>query len=187
MTAKPLIYTIGHSTRSFEDLLELLEENNVKQIVDVRRFPGSRAHPQFQQDPFRRALQAAGLSYIHLGALGGRRSLDRSSETNAAWNEPAFRGYADYALSVDFASALDDLCEGAKKVPSAIMCAEAVPWRCHRRIIADYLMLTRGFEVRDIIGRGKADQHRPPPFAQVAGKTVVYPGPASSDNRKAAD
>ncbi len=177
MISRPIIYTIGHSNRSLAEFLELLREHSVKQLVDVRRFPGSRSQPQFQKDTLANALADEGARYHHLESLGGRRSAVRGSTANAGWTELAFRGYADYALTDPFREGLNDLVRLALQAPSAIMCAEAVPWRCHRRIIADYLMLTRGFEVRDIIGHGRATPHKPPSFAHPEGDRVLYPAP----------
>jgi uncharacterized protein (DUF488 family) len=151
------IWTVGHSTRSFEDFLELLERHGIRTLVDVRQFPSSRRYPHFNAAALADRLAAAGIEYVHEVDLGGRRRpLDESP--NTYWRHPQFRGYADYQATPAYQAALERLIERANRRPTAIMCAEAVPWRCHRQLIADSLAL-KGFEVRHILTPEKADLH----------------------------
>lgn len=172
------VYTIGHSTRSQEELISLLTDVGVTSLVDVRSIPRSRTNPQFNSEVLSDALAEAGIGYQHMTALGGRRGaqdLGRPSP-NGLWREAAFRNYADYALSPAFATALDELKELARDRRCAIMCAEAVWWRCHRRIVTDYL-LAAGLEVRHILGPGKIQPARLTPGAlPQADGSVHYPG-----------
>jgi uncharacterized protein (DUF488 family) len=175
-TANP-VFTIGHSTRSVGELIALLRENAVDLLVDVRSVPRSRANPQFNSDALPEPLMAAGLGCVHLKALGGLRHhpKEASQSANLLWHNAAFRNYADYAMTPAFRVGLDELCTLAAAHRPAIMCAEAVWWRCHRRIVADYL-LARGVEVRHIMGPGKLDPARLTPGAQPqADGTILYP------------
>ena len=153
------IYTIGHSDRSFEEFAALLREVGIQHLVDVRAFPMSRTNPQFNQDVLPAELAVAGVSYEHLAALGGRRRKSKTVpfDVNAFWTHQSFHNYADYALSPEFQDGLDHLIAEGRKQRCAVMCSEAVWWRCHRRIITDYL-LARGETVIHILGRG----HREP-------------------------
>lgn len=181
--APQAIYTIGHSTRTAEDFIALLREHGVQLLVDVRRFPGSRRHPQFGRDALAAALADAGIAYRHEEALGGRRASDAASgpSPNTAWRHAAFRAYADYMASLPFQAAVGRLMgEGAER-RTAIMCAEAVPWRCHRRLITDAL-LARGIPVRDIIGPGEARPAALSPHAVVREDgTLIYPATPQAD------
>jgi uncharacterized protein (DUF488 family) len=153
----PTVWTIGHSTRSFEDFLELLQRHGIETLVDVRQFPSSRRYPHFNSGALAERLAAAGIEYVHEVDLGGRRR-PLADSPNTYWRHPQFRGYADYQATPAYRSALERLIERANRRPTAIMCAEAVPWRCHRQLIADSLAL-RGFEVRHILTPEKADRH----------------------------
>jgi uncharacterized protein (DUF488 family) len=154
MAAKA-IYTVGHSTRSSEELLALLREVAVERLADVRAFPSSRRHPQFNRDALAGWLGEAGIEYRHMPGLGGRRSPVPGSP-NGGWREVAFQGYADHMRSAEFDDALAALEAAAREAPTAIMCAEAVWWRCHRRLIADALV-ARGWRVEHLgIGEGRA-------------------------------
>ena len=155
MTASRRLFTIGHSTRSIEEFAAMLHEAAVTRIVDVRYFPGARRHPQFGRETLPPALASRGIDYQHLRELGGRRGPqhDRPSR-NTLWRVEAFRNYADYAETSEFREALDRLERLAEERPTAIMCAEAVWWRCHRRIVADYL-LTSGMSVFHLMGDDK--------------------------------
>ena len=151
------VLTIGHSTHAIGEFLALLEQAAVAVLVDVRSFPGSRAYPQFNSDSLSASLAAAGITYVHLRSLGGRRrSPDPGASPNTLWRNESFRSYADYAGSAAFRSGLAELEELAAYAPCAIMCAEALWWRCHRRIIADYL-LADGLAVAHIMGPGKIE------------------------------
>jgi uncharacterized protein (DUF488 family) len=173
--ARPgVVWTIGHSTRTLEELLALLHAHGVTTIADVRRFPRSRRHPHFDTAALGRALPAAGVAYVHLPGLGGFRHARRDSP-NTAWRNSSFRGYADYMQTDEFAAHLLALIALAGATPTAIMCAEAVPWRCHRSLIADALV-ARGIVVRHILGAGRAEVHALNAAARVDGTRVLYPG-----------
>lgn len=172
------VYTIGHSTRSQDELIGLLREAGVRLLLDVRSFPRSRANPQFNSDVLADALAGAGIGYRHMKALGGRRAAQDLGQPspNGLWRQGAFRNYADYALSPTFGQALEELRRAAREQCCAIMCAEAVWWRCHRRIIADYL-LAAGEEVRHILGPGQIEPAALTPGAvPQADGAVHYPG-----------
>ena len=169
-----MIFTIGHSTHSLDRLCELLDTHAVTSLADVRRVPRSARHPQFRAEALAAELPARGIEYRHFPALGGFRRPAPDSP-NAGWDNDAFRGYADYALSNEFAQALDELCALARERPTATMCAEAPWWRCHRRLIADRLA-ANGWTVCHIGPDGSLTEHELPPFAvpQPDG-TVRYP------------
>jgi uncharacterized protein (DUF488 family) len=168
------VRTIGHSTRALAELIALLGAHGVTTVADVRRFPRSRRHPQFDTDALARELPRAGLAYVHLAGLGGFRRARRDS-VNTAWRNTSFRGYADYMQTDDFARHLAALLTLAGATPTAIMCAEAVPWRCHRSLIADSLG-ARGIEVRHILTATRADTHTLTATARVDDGRVTYPG-----------
>ncbi|MGB9429409.1 MAG: DUF488 domain-containing protein [Gammaproteobacteria bacterium] len=168
-----IIFTIGHSTRSLDELAALLRENGVQRLVDVRTVPRSRHNPQFNTDSLPASLQQAGIGYTHLDALGGLRKTHKDS-VNMGWRNASFRGYADYMQTQEFEHGLNALIETGDKETAAIMCAEAVPWRCHRSLIADALTV-RGIEVRHIMGPGKWQPHKLTPFVRVAGRHITYP------------
>jgi uncharacterized protein (DUF488 family) len=170
---QPFLFTIGHSTRSLEEFLALLTPSGVRHLVDVRSIPKSRHVPQFNSDTFAALLNAAGIAYTHIKALGGRRH-SRKDSINTGWRNTSFRGYADYMVTSQFAEGLDILIEIASTTPTAIMCAEAVPWRCHRSLIADALTV-RGWQVLDIISSGAPVQHRLTPFLKVVDGNLTYP------------
>jgi uncharacterized protein (DUF488 family) len=151
------VWTIGHSTRSWEDFLELLTRHGIRTVVDVRQYPSSRRFPQFNGPAMAEALAAAGIEYVHEVNLGGRRR-PRPDSPNTYWRQPQFRGYADHQATPAYRAALERLIGRAERQPTAILCAEAVPWRCHRQLIADSLTL-RGLEVRHILTPERADLH----------------------------
>jgi uncharacterized protein (DUF488 family) len=169
-----LILTVGHSTRSLDDFIALLRAHGVQRLVDVRRFPGSRRYPHFGAESLARALPREGIQYSHEPDLGGRRTAGTDSP-NTAWRSAGFRAYADYMATPLFAAALARLLAHAADAATAIMCAEAVPWRCHRQLIADALV-ARGHEVRHITAPTRAEPHRLNPHAVVGpGGTLTYP------------
>lgn len=172
------IFAVGHSTRPIEDFLELLQVHGVKRLVDVRTVPRSRHNPQFNREDLARALDNRRLRYQHMPSLGGLRHPRRDSG-NTAWRNSSFRGYADYMQTSEFVHALDELIELAKEEPTAIMCAEAVPWRCHRSLIADALVV-RGIPVLEIVSVTRTMPLTLHPWAQVEGTTVTYPGEQQS-------
>jgi uncharacterized protein (DUF488 family) len=167
------LFTIGHSTRTLEELLALLGENGVRRLVDVRALPGSRRAPQFNSEALEAGLTEAGIGYVHVRSLGGRRKPATDSE-NAGWHNASFRGFADHMQTPEFERALAELIELAEAKPTAIMCAEAVPWRCHRSLIADALV-AHEHEVLHILGAGKVQAHRMTAFALVEDGRVRYP------------
>ncbi|WP_227378025.1 DUF488 domain-containing protein [Haladaptatus halobius] len=168
------VYTFGHSSRSIEEFISALRSYDITLVVDVRRFPGSRRNPQFGADALAAALDEHGIEYRHLEALGGRRSDPRADSPNNEWENNSFQAYADYALTDEFQTALDELCTFAETDVPVIVCAEAVYWRCHRRIIADWL-LARGYEVINIYDADRADEHELTRFAEVSNGRVTYP------------
>ncbi|HYU00187.1 MAG TPA: DUF488 domain-containing protein [Gemmatimonadales bacterium] len=177
-----MIYTVGHSTRSIEALVALLAAHRVGLVVDVRRYPASRRHPHFAEQPLAAALHAVGIGYRHEPDLGGRRPARRDS-LNTAWRSAAFRGYADHMETPAFEQAVTRVIGLAGAQAVAVMCAEAVPWRCHRQLIADAL-LARGIAVRHILGAGQPREHQLSPHAQVLtyGR-LRYPGQPDQTSR----
>ena len=168
------IFTIGHSTRPIDEFIELLRANGVKQLIDIRTIPKSRHNPQFNGDALAKSLRAARIRYLHMKELGGLRHAKPDS-INLGWRNASFRGYADYMQTSEFAGALDSAIKLAAERPTALMCAEAVPWRCHRSLVADAL-LVRGIHALEIIGPAKPKEHKLTPFASVHGKKITYPG-----------
>lgn len=166
------IWTIGHSTRSIDDFLALLRQPGVITVADVRRFPGSRRHPQFGQDALAMSLAEAAIGYEHFPELGGRRRA-RKDSPNTAWRNAAFRGYADYMMTNDFRAGVDRLVALAARGATAIMCAESLWWQCHRSLISDYLETT-GHEVIHIMGAGKLERHRLTSPARVVEGVLTY-------------
>jgi uncharacterized protein (DUF488 family) len=174
------VLAIGHSTRPVEELVDLLRSAGVVTLADVRTIPRSRANPQFEGPALARALADAGIGYVHLPALGGLRHARKGSVENAAWRNASFRGYADHMQTPEFEEGLCQLRTLAKDGAVAVMCAEAVPWRCHRSLIADAL-LARGVVVEHLVGKGRTRPHRLTPFARLEGRRVTYPSPGGGD------
>ena len=173
--AASTLYTIGHSTHSIDEFLALLKAHGVQHLVDVRSIPKSRHVPQFNSDVFAESLRTAGIGYTHLKALGGRR-YSRKGSINTGWRNASFRGYADYMATPAFAEGLDELMRIASTKATAIMCAEAVPWRCHRSMIADAL-LVRGWTVLDIVSAKPPAEHKTTPFLKLIDGQITYPNP----------
>jgi uncharacterized protein (DUF488 family) len=172
----PLVCTIGHSNRPIGTFVELLRANEIVQVLDVRTVPRSRHNPQFNRETLAESLGALNIGYTHLPGLGGLRHA-RADSLNTGWNNLSFRGYADYMQSPEFAENVQRVAELSTRERCALMCAEAVPWRCHRSLIGDAL-LVRGVGVEDIIGPGKRKPHTLTTFAQVDGMQITYPPPA---------
>ena len=172
---EPLICTIGHSTRSLNEFISLLKTNHVTHLLDVRAMPRSRRNPQFGIDNLPASLEMAGIHYTHLPGLGGLRH-SRPDSLNGGWRNTAFRGYADYMQTPEFASNVEQVVLLAANDRCALMCAEAVPWRCHRSLLADALVL-RGVRVEDIIGATGRKRHLLTSWAQVDGLRITYPAP----------
>jgi uncharacterized protein (DUF488 family) len=169
----PRVFTTGHSTRPIAEFIELLQLHGVKQLIDIRTVPKSRHNPQFNCDALAAALRQAKIRYVHLKDLGGLRHA-RKDSVNLGWRNASFRGFADYMQTPEFSAALDHAIELAESRPSALMCAEAVPWRCHRSLVADAL-LVRGIRVEHIISASALRPHSITPFARVHGATITYP------------
>jgi uncharacterized protein (DUF488 family) len=168
------IFSIGHSTRPPDQFLALLRAHGIHTLVDIRSIPRSRRNPQYDQAALQQAIEAAGLVYQHLPALGGHRRA-RADSPNTGWLNPSFRGYADYMQTESFEQGLCELLELNRVAgPLAIMCAEAVPWRCHRSMVADVLV-TRGISVLHILGPASARGHRLNPMARIDGAVLFYP------------
>jgi uncharacterized protein (DUF488 family) len=170
---RPLILTVGHSTRTIEVFIELLLAHGVRRLVDVRTIPRSWHNPQFNRDTLPKALQHAGIAYTHMEELGGLRHARRDSQ-NTGWHNASFRGFADYMQTPEFAAGLGTLVQAAEVEQIAIMCAEAVPWRCHRSLIADALKV-RGYPVAHILSASRAQPHSLTSFAKVNGAHITYP------------
>jgi uncharacterized protein (DUF488 family) len=181
MPVNPCVYTIGHSSRPAAELIQRLKAERVDLVVDVRRFPRSRRHPRFNIETLPAILAAETIGYRHLDALGGRRrrSLDADASPNAGWREASFRNYADYAMTEAFRHGLDAVVAMAAHQTPAIMCAEALWWRCHRRIITDYL-LVRGLDVMHILGPGEAKPAMLTPGAEPQADGVIHYPPAQA-------
>jgi uncharacterized protein (DUF488 family) len=183
IAATGLVLTIGHSTRAIKEFIGLLQAHGATCVVDVRTVPRSRYNPQFNKTSLLRSLKKAGLGYVHLPGLGGLRHAQRDS-INVGWRNASFRGYADYMQTPEFEQSLGKLIQLANRGRIVLMCAEAVPWRCHRSLIADAL-LVRGIQTEDIMGATRRQVHALTPFARVRGTRITYPEEVSkSEPRK---
>jgi len=171
---KLTLFTVGHSTRPIAEFIELLQSHVVEQIIDIRTIPKSRHNPQFNGDSLATSLHAAGIRYVHLKELGGLRRAKPDS-VNLGWRNASFRGFADYMQTKEFTDGLERAIRLAEERPSALMCAEAVPWRCHRSLVADAL-LVRGIRVLEIVSAAQPKEHQLTPFADVHGTRITYPG-----------
>jgi uncharacterized protein (DUF488 family) len=169
-----VVLTIGHSTRKLETFIHLLQKQDVTQLVDVRTIPRSRHNPQFNEATLPAALKSAGIDYRHMSGLGGLRHA-RADSPNKAWQNASFRGFADYMLTAEFEESLQELIELAHQNRIALMCAEAVPWRCHRSLIADALLM-HGVKVEHIMSGIRTQTHVLIPWARVKKKHITYPG-----------
>lgn len=173
MATPSTIFTIGHSTHPIEEFIGILKGHGIRKLVDVRTIPKSRRNPQFWGDALAESAREVRITYRHVKALGGLRHR-RKDSPNGAWRNASFQGYADYMLTDEFNAAVDDLLERGHTNDLAIMCAEAVPWRCHRSLIGDAL-LVRGAQVLDIFSRTNAKPHTLTSFAKVEGTRITYP------------
>ena len=171
---KQTLWTVGHSTRPIEAFLEVLAAGEIELLADVRRYPGSRRFPQFNQEALTASLAEAGIEYRHFVELGGRRSKRLPDSPNTAWRVKSFNAYADHAQSPEFLAALNELLEIAASKRTAIMCSEVLPQQCHRRIISD-LVLARGWTVRHLLSPKRIEVHHFTAFARVEGAKVSYP------------
>ncbi len=172
------LFTVGHSTRSLDEFLELLKREGVRHLVDVRAFPASRRYPHFSRENLGPSLAASGLGYTHFPELGGRRK-PRPDSRNVQWRNEGFRAYADYMATSEFAAAIDRLLVLAEQETSAVMCAEAVPWRCHRNLIAD-AVAARGVQVFHVLDAATS-RHTITSFARVEGSRVRYDSPTQPE------
>lgn len=182
LTSNPepsIVLTIGHSTRTIEEFICLLQAHAVTRVVDVRTVPRSRYNPQFNRETLPVSLKTAGIGYVHMAELGGLRHTTRDS-LNTGWRNDSFRGYADYMQTPEFQQAIEQLIQLASQDRIAVMCAEAVPWRCHRSLIADAL-LVRGIRSEDIMSATHRQVHALTPFAKVHDTLITYPPEVSQD------
>lgn len=177
------LFSIGHSTHPLSDFLELLARYGVEALADVRKFPGSRRSPQFHRDFLAAALPAAGVEYRWIERLGGRRGRARGAPAsrNLGLRNQSFRNYADYMATDEFRGGIKELLELVDRKPTAVMCAEGLYWRCHRRLIADYLLLTQGLTVQHIMPNGALRRHLPIEGASCTGGEVIYPAPPAGE------
>jgi uncharacterized protein (DUF488 family) len=173
LSNSPAIFTIGHSTRPIDELISMLKAYDIKQLVDVRTIPRSKRHPQFNQEALATSLRKEHIGYKHMKELGGLRHPHKDS-INTGWHNSGFRGYADYMQERTFREALNTLVALSEQKTTAIMCAESVPWRCHRSLIGDALTV-RGIPVEHIFSETKSNPHHLTPFAEVHGTELTYP------------
>ncbi len=166
------VYTIGHSTRTIEAFIEILQAYKIDAVVDVRTIAKSRHNPQFNEENLSESLKQKGIGYIHCKGLGGLRHTTKAS-VNTAWRNASFRGYADYMQTTEFQASLERLIDIVRAKRIVIMCAEAVPWRCHRSLIGDALLI-RNIEVIHIMSEKSSKSHTLTPFAKVEGATIIY-------------
>lgn len=172
---RPTLWTIGHSTRPIEEFIALLRAHTITELIDVRTVPRSRHNPQFNTDTLAQSLANAAISYQHAAKLGGLRKPKKDS-INTGWRNESFRGYADYMQTEEFQRAVEELMAKSRLQRTAVMCAEAVPWRCHRSLISDTLV-SQGWEVRHLMTEAKADRHQLTSFAVSENGGLTYPDP----------
>jgi uncharacterized protein (DUF488 family) len=168
-----VIYTLGHSTHPADKFVRILRAHGIELVADIRTIPRSRRNPQYDQNALKRLLANEGVEYFHFAGLGGLRHA-RKDSLNTGWKNTSFRGYADYMQTPEFAQAVEELLATAATKKTALLCAEAVPWRCHRSLVGDAL-LVRGVEVEDILSETRAEPHKLTPWARVQGLEVTYP------------
>jgi uncharacterized protein (DUF488 family) len=169
------VFTLGFSNRTWEETVRILQSFEIQRLIDIRTLPGSRRTPQFNLEHLQKALPEAGVEYVHLRSLGGLRKPRRDYAVNLAWKNDSFRGYADYMQTPEFDAALDELIGLFKEKTTSYCCTEAVFWRCHRKLVADAL-LVRGYRSGHIFTASKVEEHKLTEFAKVDGKRVTYPG-----------
>jgi uncharacterized protein (DUF488 family) len=178
-TGPQIVFTIGHSNRPLDEFIELLRQNSIAHVADVRTVPRSRHNPQYAQEALKHSLEDVGIAYSHHAALGGLRHRRRDS-INTAWRNASFQGYADYMQTPEFEVGLQEIVDLAWTERCVLMCAEAVPWRCHRSLIADAL-LVRKIRVEDIINAGRRSPHKLTPWSVVENERVTYPAVTPAD------
>jgi uncharacterized protein (DUF488 family) len=167
------VFTIGHSTLPIAEFIDILQHYGIETLADIRTVPRSKHNPQFNTDALAKSLHGAGIAYVHMKDLGGLRRAHKDSR-NTGWRNASFRGYADYMQTEEFAAAVDRLIDMSRRARVAIMCAEAVPWRCHRSLVADALNVL-DVPVVEILSKGSSRPHKLTPFAHVKGGQVTYP------------
>ncbi len=172
LVEKKIVWTIGHSTRTLEEFVDMLNSFNIKSVLDIRSYPGSRKFPQFNKESLQKTLPENGFEYTHLKKLGGRRKVNPDSK-NTTWRHLAFRGYADYMETSDFNEGIKELEELASKKRTAYMCSEAVWWRCHRSMVSDYLKV-HGWKVMHIMAIGKEQEHPYTAPARIENGELTY-------------
>ena len=172
MDGENKIYTIGHGRRSIEEFIKLLEEHGINRLIDVRTVPGSHRNPQFDREALSESLKREGLEYVHMKDMGGWRKADKDSP-HTAWEDESFRGYADYMMTEKFEKALEVLKNLAAGKKTCVMCAETLPWKCHRLLLSDAL-LKDGFAVVHILGPGQLEIHSLTPFARMGEGKLIY-------------
>lgn len=173
------IFTIGHSNHDLDEFIALLRAHDIEQIIDIRGLPGSRKYPHFNREQLSKSLRNHHIAYRHLAKLGGRRRVNKDSTANLGWRNASFRGFADYMQTEQFEEGLNQLLALAAKKRVAIMCAEAVPWRCHRSMVADALV-ARGIKVMSIFSRTSAKEHKLNPMAHKSHGHLIYPDEKAS-------
>lgn len=176
----PIVFTVGYSTRTLVAFIALLQVHAVTQVVDVRTVPRSRHNPQFNRETLPQSLSTADINYVHMAGLGGLRH-PRPDSPNTAWRNASFRGFADYMVTVEFETNLEALLELTSRNQTVIMCAEAVPWRCHRLLIADALLL-RSVHVEHILSGTRCQTHSLTPWAKIEGRRLTYPSEIGGTN-----
>lgn len=177
---RPVVLTVGHSTRTLEEFIDLLKAHSVDCLVDIRTVPRSRHNPQFNLESLPGSLVPAGMEYVHMRSLGGLRHA-RPGSSNTHWRTPGFQGYADYMQTLEFAAALKELVDRAAASRVCVMCAEAVPWRCHRSLLSDALTVN-GVGVEHIMSKARRQPHTLTPFARVDGTSLTYPTPIKEED-----
>jgi uncharacterized protein (DUF488 family) len=177
---RPVVLTIGHSTRTLEEFIDLLKAHGVDCLVDIRTVPRSRRNPQFNLESLPGSLASAGIEHLHMRDLGGLRHA-RPGSPNTGWRTPGFQGYADYMQTPQFEAALKELVDRAGRSRLCVMCAEAVPWRCHRSLLSDALTV-RGVSVEHIMSRTRRQIHTLTAFARIDGTRLTYPGPIKEED-----
>jgi uncharacterized protein (DUF488 family) len=168
------VYTIGHGTRTIEAFVQILQSHEIATVVDVRTITKSRHNPQYNEEDLRKSLTQKGIGYIHCSGLGGLRHTTKDS-MNTAWHNESFRGYADYMQTAQFQAALQHIIDIIRQKQTVIMCAETLPWRCHRSLIGDALLL-HNIAVTDVINEKSSKPHALTSFAKIDGTTITYPG-----------
>lgn len=172
--SEKILFTIGHSTHTTREFIRILKAHDIELLADIRHYPGSRYCPQFGKARLKRNLERNGIDFVHLVSLGGRRRPDKESKKNLGWRSPQFRGYADYMQTEEFEAAIEELMKLAEKKNAVIMCSEAVPWRCHRSMVAD-VFIARGWKVIDLFTEKIARVHAITKFAKTRKGRVTYP------------